>query len=431
MLTRADLRALLAHRSPLIIDGALATELEKRGHNLNHALWSAKILRDDPDAIKQVHLDYYLAGADIATTASYQATPQGLADHFGLNDDASRELIVKSVRLAQIARIDAYGELWRTDGPTDANNPRRLLVAGSVGPYGAYLADGSEYRGDYQRPAEEFKDFHRPRIQALVDASVDLLAIETMPSMPEIEAVCSLLDSEFRDAVAWISCSLKDAEHLSDGTPLQSVLDFVAGYDQVVAFGVNCVPVQLVEPAMRHLSSVPSDSAPLLLCYPNSGEVYDAASKTWSGSNEHGVSGQVRKWTNAGAKLVGGCCRTGPKDIKAIIEILREFPTSQATMGGASDQESHQRNGPQTIPLQIVDAVTAYSNGSSAKREYMMQLMLVEHHDKKNKEGLLNARQEQDNTTQSASESNEQFVPGTSTPRRITRASARSADRGS
>ncbi|KAK4547422.1 hypothetical protein LTR36_001078 [Oleoguttula mirabilis] len=325
MLTPADFRALIAHRGTLVIDGALATELEGRGHDLNHALWSAKILRDDPEAIRKVHLDYYLAGADIATTASYQASEQGLLEHFGMDYQASQELIKLSVQLAQRARVEANEQIYPGGLPADSASSRKLLVAGSVGPYGAYLSDGSEYRGDYQRTAEEFKDFHRPRIHALVDADVDMLAVETMPSMPEIEAVCSLLETEFRDVTAWVSCTLKDAEHLSDGTPLKDVLALVSRYEQIVAFGVNCVPVQLVEPALRHLSSLREGSTPVLLCYPNSGEIWDAGSKTWSGPKPYGhaVSNQARKWTAAGAKLVGGCCRTGPKDIEAIAKALR------------------------------------------------------------------------------------------------------------
>lgn len=326
MLTKTDFNALLARRHTLIIDGALATELEARGHDLNHPLWSAKLLQDDPDGIEQVHLDYYLAGADIAITASYQASTQGLYDHFGMNDEDAASLIKTSVRLAQKARAEAYQR--------SGEKRHDLLVAGSVGPYGAFLADGSEYRGDYQRSAEEFKDFHRPRILALTQADVDLLAIETMPSMPEIQAVCSLLQSEFPDYVAWVSCTLKDADHLSDGTPLQDVLALVQQYEQIVAFGINCVPTTLVMPALQFLSSATqqgaaddsdSTSAFPLLCYPNSGEIWDAGSKTWKGPKPYGhvLANQVRKWTSAGARLVGGCCRTGPKNIEAISQALR------------------------------------------------------------------------------------------------------------
>ncbi|KAF2770969.1 Homocysteine S-methyltransferase [Teratosphaeria nubilosa] len=316
LITKSDFAVLLRKRGTLIIDGALATELEARGLNLNHALWSGKVLRDQPEVIQQVHVDYYIAGADIAITASYQTSMIGLREHFGLPEAEAVELIKRSVRLAQRARCEAYqsGRIEKT---------RRLFVAGSVGPYGAYLADGSEYRGDYQRSKEKFKDFHRPRMQALVDAAVCLLAIETMPNMAEIEAVVEMLAEEkiFRDVVAWISVTIKDAEHLSDGTPLEDVLALVRQAPNVVAIGVNCIPTELVEPCLKHLSSlqVPEHEVPLL-CYPNSGEVWDAVTKTWSGKQGEGggLAEQARRWRDAGAKLVGGCCRTGPGDVEVI-----------------------------------------------------------------------------------------------------------------
>ena len=183
MINANEFNELLQNRGTLIIDGALATELETRGYDLNHPLWSAKILRGEPGAIEKVHLDYYLAGADIAITASYQASVQGLHDHFGLSSEDAGRLIGKSVQLAQQAREKASKHV---------DPGHKLLVAGSVGPYGAYLADGSEYRGDYQRTASEFQEFHRPRIRALIDAGVDILAIETMPHLAEIEAVLRL-----------------------------------------------------------------------------------------------------------------------------------------------------------------------------------------------------------------------------------------------
>ncbi|KAK5137414.1 hypothetical protein LTR08_008992 [Meristemomyces frigidus] len=325
-ITHTEFRDLIAQEGTLVIDGALATELEHRGHDLNHPLWSAKILREHPEAIQQVHLDYYLAGADIATTASYQASTQGLHDHFGLDEDEANELMKNSVRLANRARAEAYLQVR----PGGVQRARTLLVAGSVGPYGAYLSDGSEYRGDYQRTAEEFKDFHRGRLHALMMAQVDLLAIETMPSLPEIEAVCDLLVSEFPTMLAWVSCTLRDAKHLSDGTPMEDVLALVSRYKQIVALGVNCVPVQLVEPALQHLTSAAQilgegGNKPVLLCYPNSGETWDAGSKTWSGPKPYGhdLANQSRKWTRAGTRLVGGCCRTGPKDIEAISKALK------------------------------------------------------------------------------------------------------------
>ena len=199
-----------------------------------------------------------------------------------------------------------------------------MLVAGSVGPYGAYLADGSAYRGDYQRTATEFKGFHRSRIQALLDAGVDLLAVETMPRLTEVEAVLELIHAEFPNTICWISCTLKDPTHLSDGTPLQDLTKLVERYkDQVVAVGINCVPTELVADALRALKSY--TTLPLV-CYPNSGETWNADTKTWSGltacddDDENGI----RSWQDSGASLIGGCCRTGPKFIETVQHSLRQ-----------------------------------------------------------------------------------------------------------
>ena len=308
-MTREQFNGLLATRGSLIIDGALATELEVRCHDLNHPLWSARLLGDDPQAIEKVHLDYYLAGADIAITASYQASVQGLQEHFGLSSGDAESVIGTSVRLAQRAREIAKERL---------SSSGTLLVAGSVGPYGAYLADGSEYRGDYQRSATEFQEFHRPRIQVLVNAGVDLLAVETMPQLAEIEAVLELLQREFSNTICWISCTLKDSTHLSDGTPLQDLVKLIERYkDQVVAVGINCVPTHLVADALRALKSY--TQLPLV-CYPNSGETWDASTKTWSGAaaSDDSVEDEVRSWQQSGAILIGGCCRTGPKFIEMV-----------------------------------------------------------------------------------------------------------------
>ncbi|EMD01074.1 hypothetical protein BAUCODRAFT_60756 [Baudoinia panamericana UAMH 10762] len=316
MLTPADFRALLRRRGTLIIDGALATELEARGHDLNHPLWSGKLLRDDPDSIEQIHHDYYLAGADIAITASYQASTQGLSDHFGLKEDESIELIKRSVRLAQRARCQAY----RTGSIAE---DRKLLIAGSVGPYGAYLANGSEYRGDYQRSVEEFQIFHRPRIRALIDAGVDLLALETMPSSPEIEALVSLLNIEFADATAWVSCTLSNAKHLSDGSPTEAVLKLAFESEQVVAFGFNCYS----SPDDALTRSISRQGPPVvLLCYANSGESWDAEQKTWRGGDasvKQGLSEEVCMWKAHGVRLMGGCCRTTPRDITVITQAIK------------------------------------------------------------------------------------------------------------
>ncbi|WP_368749414.1 homocysteine S-methyltransferase [Klebsiella aerogenes] len=300
------LTAILETQPFVLLDGAMATELEARGCNLADSLWSAKVLLENPQLIRDVHLDYFRAGAQVAITASYQATPAGFAAR-GLDEAQSKALIGKSVELARKAR-EAYL----------AENPQagKLLVAGSVGPYGAYLADGSEYRGDYQRSAEAFQVFHRPRVEALLDAGADLLACETLPSFAEINALAALL-RDYPRARAWFSLTLRDAEHLSDGTPLREVVAVLADNPQVLALGINCIALENTTAALQHLHSL--TSLPLVV-YPNSGEHYDALTKTW---HHHGeacatLAAYLPQWLAAGARLIGGCCRTTPQDIAAL-----------------------------------------------------------------------------------------------------------------
>ncbi|ERH66600.1 homocysteine methyltransferase [Pantoea dispersa EGD-AAK13] len=304
-MSRNPIAAALTHTDTLILDGALATELEARGCNLADTLWSAKVLMENPELIYQVHYDYFAAGANVAITASYQATPLGFAAR-GLDSGQASALIRQSVTLAQRARDD-YRAASGSEAP--------LLVAGSVGPYGAYLANGAEYRGDYALPAAEMKDFHRPRVAALLEAGVDLLACETLPSFGEIQALISLL-AEFPHSSAWFSFTLRDAQHLSDGTPLSKVAEVINAAPQVVAVGLNCVALESVTPALQTLQALTDKP---LLVYPNSGEQYDAVSKSWhsapSGCTLHD---KFPEWQQAGALLIGGCCRTTPQDIAAI-----------------------------------------------------------------------------------------------------------------
>ncbi|QTF08907.1 homocysteine S-methyltransferase [Brenneria izadpanahii] len=306
MLRNNPVAEMLASGSTIVLDGALATELEARGCDLTDPLWSAKALIENPSLIYQVHLDYFNAGAQCAITASYQATPQGFKAR-GLTERQSLALIEKSVRLA----VQARDEYRRTHPQAGT-----LLVAGSVGPYGAYLADGSEYRGDYALPHSDMMDFHRPRIAALLEAGVDLLACETMPSFAEIKALIELL-AEFPQALAWFSFTLRDSAHLSDGTPLKDVLPLLNLSAQVVAVGINCIALENVTAALKQLSA--ETSLPLVV-YPNSGEQYDAVTKTWGNHSEGGCSlaAHLPEWRAAGAKLIGGCCRTTPADIAGI-----------------------------------------------------------------------------------------------------------------
>ncbi|MET3367975.1 UNVERIFIED_CONTAM: homocysteine S-methyltransferase [Jeotgalibacillus campisalis] len=297
----------LASGRDLVLDGALATELEAHGCNLEDALWSAKVLLEQPHLIKQVHRDYFDAGASVAITASYQATPQGFARR-GLSVDESLELVALSVRLADEARQEALAK---------GSARRPLLVAGSVGPYGAYLADGSEYRGDYTLSAAEFRDFHLPRIAALVEAGADFLACETLPSYAEAEALLALV-AEF-DVESWFTFTLRDSGHISDGTPIADVAALLSAEPRVAAVGFNCVPLELVTDALGTLHQASNKP---LVAYPNSGETYDAVTKTWGPSE--GVRGNgtlacnAAEWQDRGARLIGGCCRTTPRDIEGL-----------------------------------------------------------------------------------------------------------------
>ena len=289
----------------LILDGAMATELEARGCDLTDALWSAKVLIENPELIYQVHYDYFNAGAQVAITASYQATPLGFSQR-GLDEQASLALIARSVELASRARAD-----YQAANPQSGS----LLIAGSVGPYGAYLADGSEYRGDYSLPQPAMMDFHRPRIRALVEAGADILACETLPSFAEIQALVALL-AEFPGIPAWFSFTLRDNEHLSDGTPLSKVVALLDNCPQAVALGLNCIALDQVTAALQVLSALTTKP---LVVYPNSGEQYDATSKTWhSDASTCTLTDNLSAWQAAGAKLIGGCCRTTPADILAI-----------------------------------------------------------------------------------------------------------------
>ncbi|XXM73196.1 homocysteine S-methyltransferase [Lysinibacillus sphaericus] len=307
------IEASLQNNSPLLLDGALATELEAHGCDLNDSLWSARVLLENPEAIKKVHADYFRAGADCAITASYQATVDGFRKR-GIGKGEALELIKKTVTLAREAR----DEYWHEEKGKE-NRPKPL-VAGSVGPYGAYLADGSEYVGNYGVSDEHLADFHFSRIQALVEAGADLLAFETIPSLQEAKVLASLL-KEFPDASAWLSFSLKDGEAISDGTRIEECAEMFNDNDQIAAIGVNCAPVPA---AAEAISIFGRNTNKPLIVYPNSGETYNAETKTWHGK-EAGCAFEEQSeiWYGAGARIIGGCCRTNPGHIEALAKKWR------------------------------------------------------------------------------------------------------------
>jgi homocysteine S-methyltransferase len=292
----------------VIVDGALATELERRGADLRDPLWSAKILLEAPDLIRTVHLDYFRAGADCAITASYQATVAGFAKR-GLSQPEALGLIQKSVRLA----VEARDEFWTSSG--DRAGRPRPFVAGSVGPYGAFLADGSEYRGDYGLSEAELVEFHRPRVAALVAAGADMLACETIPCLVEAQALIRLLP-EFPNTSAWMSFSARDEQHIAHGERLADCAALLDDCPQVAAIGVNCTAPAFIAALIRAART--ATSKPIVV-YPNSGESYDAGSYSWHGDSSCAAFGeQAQHWDAAGARVIGGCCRTTPEHSRAL-----------------------------------------------------------------------------------------------------------------
>ncbi|MBE0497377.1 MAG: homocysteine S-methyltransferase [Campylobacterales bacterium] len=285
-----------------VIDGGFGSELAHRGHDLSDPLWSAALLLHTPKAIQEVHRDYLEAGADVIITASYQASLEGFMAR-GLSAKEAGELIRSSVFLAKQTR-DAF---WETCTDTKRLKP---LVAASIGPYGAYLADGSEYRGDYGVSDETLLHFHRERMRLLVEAEPDVLAIETIPCLQEAKAVVKVLEV-FPHMNAWVSFSAKDGAHTCSGESIQACAQWLETMPQVVAVGINCTAPEHISALTQILKE--STTKPIIL-YPNGGAQYDALSKTWSGprlSHAH----LARSWHALGARLIGGCCQTTPEDI--------------------------------------------------------------------------------------------------------------------
>jgi homocysteine S-methyltransferase len=314
--------SILEFQNVAILDGALATELERRGCDLNDPLWSARVLLETPELIRQVHADYFAAGADCAITASYQATFEGFARR-GLNANQAADLMRLSVKLALEAR-DAF---WVV--PENQIGRVKPFIAASVGPYGAFLADGSEYRGDYGLSELELMAFHRPRMAVLATSGADILACETIPSLLEAMALAKLLE-EFPGVTAWISFSAKDGLHVNNGETFAECVQALESFPQVIAVGINCTAPQFIPDLVR---SARGFTQKPIVVYPNSGETYNAILKRWSGEETcQSFATDARAWFEAGANLIGGCCRTNPDHIRALKLEISEIQT-QSQLG--------------------------------------------------------------------------------------------------
>ena len=293
------LSSALASRT-VILDGGLGTLLEQRGHDLASELWSARMLIEQPQTIRDAHREFFEAGAEVGISASYQVSYEGLGAA-GIDRAETDRLLALSVRLVADARDDARASGW---------------VAASVGPYGAMLADGSEYRGDYALSVAQLREWHAPRLRTLMDAGADALAIETIPCLAEVEAV--LGEVQGSGVPAWLAVTAAMGA-LRSGESLAEAYAMADDVDEIIAVGINCSDPLDVASAIAAARSVTTKP---IVVYPNSGEQWDAKNRRWMGTPGF-PSSLVREWRDAGASLIGGCCRVGPAEISAIGSALK------------------------------------------------------------------------------------------------------------
>jgi homocysteine S-methyltransferase len=285
-----------------VLDGGMSNALADRGHRLADDLWTARLLRDAPGEIAAVHRTYFAAGATVATTASYQASVPGF-ERAGMSRAEAETLVVRSVTLAREVRDELAA-----DGIT-------RLVAASVGPYGAVLADGSEYHGRYGLTRTQLHDFHRPRIELLAAAGPDLLAVETVPDADEAEVLVEIVADV--GVPAWLSYSVA-GDTTRAGQPLADAFAVAAGVDPLVAVGVNCCDPDDVAAALDVAARVTGRPG---VAYPNSGQGWDNGTHSWTGPTSYDVT-MAPGWVAQGAAYVGGCCQVGPADIAALAATL-------------------------------------------------------------------------------------------------------------
>ncbi len=311
---KSNFEKFLEQDKPIILDGGLGSELNDRGYDISTPLWSAGLLIDSPQAIIDAHRAYLDAGAQCITSASYQASITGFAT-MGLSPEQAKELFIKSVDLAKSA-IDEFLQ----QNPDCGYQP---LVAASIGPYGAFVADGSEYSGDYGVDNATLLEFHRQRLIWLDAAGADVLACETIPSIQEAVVLSQLLEQV--NTPAWLSFSCQDERLLNDGNTLRQAVALFEHHPRVLAIGVNCTAPQFIQSLIGEIRSASWDRA--IVVYPNSGGHYDADDKVWHGiETPLECAAAARSWYEAGAKIIGGCCRMGPAHIR---EMARESGTER------------------------------------------------------------------------------------------------------
>lgn len=291
-----------------VLDGGFSSQISRHvGVSADgDPLWSARFLQTNPDDIVKTHLDFIRAGADIISTNTYQASVSGFVKHLGVTEEQGYGLIRLAVDLAKCAR-DKYIEECLEKGIPH----RPILIAGSVGPYGAYLHDGSEYTGAYADKTSEdtLREWHKPRIDTLVSSGVDLLALETIPCQKEALVLVDML-KQYPNTKAWISLSCQDDKKLVHGEDFQSVSRncWKANPEQLIAVGTNCCSPKIVANLIRGISKGMSSPIPIVT-YPNSGEKYEP-DKGWIGNDCDSLDSFVHEFLDLNVKFIGGCCRT-------------------------------------------------------------------------------------------------------------------------
>eukprot|EP01126_Amoeba_proteus_P003088 TRINITY_DN11000_c0_g1_i4.p1 TRINITY_DN11000_c0_g1~~TRINITY_DN11000_c0_g1_i4.p1 ORF type:complete len:320 (-),score=53.40 TRINITY_DN11000_c0_g1_i4:149-1108(-) len=293
----------LKRNQVLLLDGGLATELEFIGQKLHPLLFNAHLLVDSSDLIEQVHLSYLRSGANIITTASYQVSSQGF-ERAGYNSQIAEECLRKSVDIA-VRSV----EIFRNENSTSPT-----FVAASVGPYGAVLADCSEYSGSYMSSVshEAIQKFHEERLQVLAKhPGTDIILVETQPSADEVRIILNSLKIINPNVPTCVSFSCRDDQYLHSGERIEDIVKELNEFDQVFAVGANCIHPELVLPIIQNIKK---HTSKFVIVYPNSGETWDV-SKTWKGRREGVIEDLFHKWVEAGVNIIGGCCRTRPETI--------------------------------------------------------------------------------------------------------------------